>query len=526
MATAAPGGDSHILREYLVALGFRVDQQSRRNFSGTLERLDKGAARLGRTLVGVGVTAGIMAVAFTRSMERMFYNARYADTTVARLQNLEFAGRNIGLAGGQMTQGVKSFASALRSNPGLLGMLEKLGVPVKGREGRMDQVMMDFVRATKSMPPYIAQQFAEMFGIDPEMLFNLQKGEEQMTAAMARREQMLKDMGVDSDKLAKDMVDYANQWRDLTEHATIFGQAIAQDVKPFVDQLITNTHMLLDDWKKITDDIKNLGAGQFWTRLGEGLTGHAGGTRAVLTPEMQRRIGAARPDPPSLFGRAFGVGKKSQAEEAAIDAVQEATPKGPVSTDAIRRALAAQKGAAAADAGDTSPGGVDQPGFDPQDRLRALEKRYGLPPGMLDRVWAAESSRGANMLSPKGARGHFGFMPKTQKEFGLKDPDDFVESSEAAARKLGGLMKMFKGDTRKVAAAYNWGEGNVMKYGLGGAPAETRGYMDKVAGQEVNVNTEVNIHGVSDPARAGEAVVRAQQGVASGVMRNMSPKVR
>src|SRR3954469_14482084 len=381
MATAAPGGDSHILREYLVALGFRVDQQARRNFSGTLERLDKGAARLGRTLVGVGVTAGIMAVAFTRSMERMFYNARYADTTVARLQNLEFAGRNIGLAGGQMTQGVKSFASALRSNPGLLGMLEKLGVPVKGREGRMDQVMMDFVRATKSMPPYIAQQFAEMFGIDPEMLFNLQKGEEQMTAAMARREQMLKDMGVDSDKLAKDMVDYSNQWRDLTEHATVFGQAIAQDVKPYMDNLISTTHDLLNDWRKISAEIKQ-NPDDFKARIMEGMGLQAPGGGVKLSEEAQRRIGADPHYDPCLghvprwkrllrkWAPSGYFGRYLATDPDAVDAVQD--------TDDFHK-----KGGGKA-APDENAGGVDQPGFDPQDRLRALEKRYGLPPGMLD----------------------------------------------------------------------------------------------------------------------------------------------
>ena len=96
-----------------------------------------------------------------------------------------------------------------------------------------------------------------------------------------------------------------------------------------------------------------------------------------------------------------------------------------------------------------------------QAYLNGLEKKYGLPPGVLDSVWAAESSRGVNMESPKGALGHFGFMPKTAKEYDLKDPNDFVSSADAASRKIKNLMRYYKKDVEKALAAYNWGEGNL-----------------------------------------------------------------
>lgn len=49
----------------------------------------------------------------------------------------------------------------------------------------------------------------------------------------------------------------------------------------------------------------------------------------------------------------------------------------------------------------------------------SLEQRHGLPAGLLDAVWATESSRGKHMLSPAGAQGHFQFMPATAKRYGL-----------------------------------------------------------------------------------------------------------
>jgi hypothetical protein len=115
-----------------------------------------------------------------------------------------------------------------------------------------------------------------------------------------------------------------------------------------------------------------------------------------------------------------------------------------------------------------------------QARLSGLEKQYGIPSGMLDRMWATESGRGKNMRSPAGAKGHFQFMDDTAKQYGLKNPDDFDESSAAAARYLSDLNRQFGGDWTKTIAAYNWGPGNLQKKGMGRMPAETRNYVAKL----------------------------------------------
>nr|WP_226373239.1 lytic transglycosylase domain-containing protein [Pectobacterium versatile] len=117
-----------------------------------------------------------------------------------------------------------------------------------------------------------------------------------------------------------------------------------------------------------------------------------------------------------------------------------------------------------------------------QKHLSTLEAKHKLPSGILDNVWDAESSRGKNLLSPKGAQGPFQFMPATGRDYGLNssgDRMDFHKSSEAAARYLSDLLKMFDGDVKKALAAYNWGPGRVRDYGLGRAPKETRDYLHK-----------------------------------------------
>ncbi len=123
-----------------------------------------------------------------------------------------------------------------------------------------------------------------------------------------------------------------------------------------------------------------------------------------------------------------------------------------------------------------------------------LEKRNKLPPGLLDAVWAQESSRGKHLVSPKGARGDFQFMPATASQYGLKDPMNFSESSVAAARMYGGLLRQFHGSVSKALGAYNWGSGNVNKaiaqHGaawLSYAPKETQGYVNQIEARMAGV---------------------------------------
>lgn len=140
-----------------------------------------------------------------------------------------------------------------------------------------------------------------------------------------------------------------------------------------------------------------------------------------------------------------------------------------------------------------------------QARLSALEQKYGLPTGLLDNVWNTESGRGKNMTSHAGAQGHFQFMPATAAQYGLKNPNDFNESSDAAARMYRDLLKANGGDVGKAAAAYNWGQGNLNKKGLGSAPTETLNYIKKVTSGIAGASQSASGAGAGNVAQANAA---------------------
>lgn len=114
-----------------------------------------------------------------------------------------------------------------------------------------------------------------------------------------------------------------------------------------------------------------------------------------------------------------------------------------------------------------------------------LESQYGLQPNFLSAIEQIESGGNPLAVGPmtkKGqAKGAFQFMDATARDMGLRGGEVFnrEKSAEAAAKYFAWLSKKYDGDPLMMAAAYNWGTGNLDKYGLAKMPDETRKYLEK-----------------------------------------------
>lgn len=156
-----------------------------------------------------------------------------------------------------------------------------------------------------------------------------------------------------------------------------------------------------------------------------------------------------------------------------------------------------------------------------------LEAMYNLPSGLLRSVAITESGGNQFAVSGAGAQGMFQFMPGTARDMGLRGNDVFdpIKSAEAAARYLSMLLQKNGGDLGKALASYNWGIGNVQKYGMALMPQETRQYIPKVlsnmpgAGAQVNQQNTYNIYG-GNAQEIGQEVSRRQLDANARVLRN------
>jgi len=458
--------DAKILREYLVSLGFKVDAVTHSRWDWALQGVDKRLLKLSGSVAGIATGAATMAHLFAKNMEQMFYASRLANSSAANLRTAGVAGEQIGLSTERITAAVTNMARSLRANPGLQGLLESLGIKVEGRD--MSDVMRDTVGELRKMPFYVGSQFADLFGMDPDTFLLMSEGLEKYDAAKRAAAEVDKQAGYNADEAAKAAVRYGNAITQLEQRLGNLKNTVSVQLLPVMENfagwltkaLDSLNALLRGTWKPGPELQKSLDG---WGHLFNGDFKKAFQTWGEMWDD---KLKTGKPPPATAPTPQGGAGKPPN------------QPSLPTS------------GAAAGDKAT-------------QAMFASLEARHGLPPGLLDRMWAKESRRGDPrfMLSPAGAQGHFGFMPNTAKEWGVQ-PNDLASSSDGAARYMGMLMKRYNGDTEKALAAYNWGLGNVDKYGLSRAPAETRDYMKMAQGLTISAPATINIHGVSDPAAA------------------------
>ena len=116
--------------------------------------------------------------------------------------------------------------------------------------------------------------------------------------------------------------------------------------------------------------------------------------------------------------------------------------------------------------------------------VQQAARRYGLDARFVDAVIHAESRHNANARSPKGALGLMQIMPATGERYGVSDPRALLRPEvniEVGVRYLSDLWSMLDGRIDLVVAAYNAGEGQVIRRGYQVPPfAETRAYVEKV----------------------------------------------
>ena len=113
--------------------------------------------------------------------------------------------------------------------------------------------------------------------------------------------------------------------------------------------------------------------------------------------------------------------------------------------------------------------------------ISKVAKEQKVDPALIHAVVTVESFYNPRAVSPKGATGLMQLMPDTAKQYGTTDLLNPLQNLRAGAKYLRALLSKFGHDIELALAAYNAGEGSVMRSGNKIPPyPETRAYVPKV----------------------------------------------
>lgn len=507
-------------------------QQSLDKSTKSFDQVAKSAAKFLAVIASAAAIKGFIErqIEANSALDRFSQNLNESVSNISAWSNAaeQAGGTAEGLQGTMDMLSKSQTDLMLTGQSGLIPYFSALGVSMTDAEGKarpVSDILLDLSDRFSKMPRTTANNMGRMMGIDQGTMYLLLKGRTEVETLIARQKEYA--------AVTKQQAEQASRLRLLivesTQNFRAFGRELLSNATPAIEKvfqimsdfgawcmehkefistfLLTITTLLIGLGLAVTPINLTVVA---ITALAAAIAGlwddyqvwKEGGDSLIDWSKWEPGIEMAKKGVRGLvkiledaFYRMFALidaGKKAwegdwQGMRFALGEVIAGNENG--------SGIPSMRPPAAGTAGTVNGKPTAAPG-NAASKMSALEKKYGLPAGLLDNVWKTESGRGRNMKSSAGAEGHFQFMTATAKQYGLSNPYDFDESADAAARYYRDLLKANGGDLRLAAAAYNWGQGNLNRKGISNAPNETIGYMAKIT---------AGIKGASGAARVAGA---------------------
>lgn len=387
-------GTSEVLQEYLVKLGFKVDQGELKKFQDSLGTVGKRVMGIGLGVAGVVASVEAASAAFAYSMRKVYFDSQLAGSSVKNLKALEYAGSQVGISADAMASSIHSMAQQLRLNPGLRGVIESFGVKVEGRD--VSDVMQDYVKALGSMPEFQAAQFAGMFGMDPDTYHQMRNNMDEIIAKTKEMKDVYKSLGTDMDEAAKTSLHYANNLDNVKMHFGALETAILTGAAPAFDKLTAAMVRGMD----ITTKWMNLPVrGSFLAEMGIALgfrdahdANHTAGTMGVeshLTPYAREHM------------KALGLLRTSAAAPGTpLSAAERAKMGGAHAAGVAGAASSAGTGHVNRNERNNNPGNIEYGPWAIAHGATGTDGRFAIFPTMASGYMATQA-----LLSQKGAAG-------------------------------------------------------------------------------------------------------------------------
>lgn len=215
---------SNILREFLISLGFRIDQPALQNFIGGISQATKAAIGLGAAVEAMAASVVIGIQKFASNLEQLYFASLRTSSSATNLMAFDRAMQNFGANAGEGVAMVEQLAHLMRTNPGNTAYLEHFIGPVKRlKDGSIDaeNALERLGKSAKflNQPDFVKYQIGAQFGLSDAQVMRLVNGDFSKELARVRAEVSQLNL----EKATADAHDFMVVWRDFTIILQQFG---------------------------------------------------------------------------------------------------------------------------------------------------------------------------------------------------------------------------------------------------------------------------------------------------------------
>lgn len=529
-----------VIKEFLVSLGFKIDDASWKKFEGGVRRATADVLTLGKASVASAAAVGAAVEQVSREYESLYYMSQRTQSTVSNLKTFEYSMRQIGLSGETSQAQIEGFTTALRLNPGAGGLLGALGVG--GSQDPKNQIF----ELTKSLKErfgeggyFVAARFAQQFGLEEKAFRGMWQNLDRLKLADEDYRRRLNESGVDTKNLAERSTEFQNILRGVEASIGLVADQTTQRWLPAATEIVT----WLDR------------QGQWVVALGKKSEGLSSSILTVVTALGALKVAA------SILPRWLGGGLAA----GALTGVSNA-----IGVGALAYSLYPQEAGNAAD----SPGPTNQRPATHAELMAEVNRRAGLPSappgarpdplgeatpagrGALGEELITVSTRGGRRVtvSREAAPSILGFLNDLEaggaplRSIGGYNPRAIAGTNKWSEHAHGGAVDIDQSGRNVVSMEFaRWARENpdVLREALrrnnvksGGdfsspdfghfewnksplAPGGAQG-----TNVTINQNTRIDVHGAGDARAAGDAVLNGQTRVNADIVRNTKGAVQ
>ncbi|EPJ5456311.1 TPA: hypothetical protein PCH43_003283 [Klebsiella pneumoniae] len=257
--------NAETLRDFLISLGFKVDEAGARKFDAVVAGTTLKAIELGVKVEAAALSVVAFTAKIASGLDDLYWASQRTGATVEGIKQIGYAVSQVGGSVDGARGSLENLARFMRNNPGAEGFLNRLGVQTRDASGNMRDMATIFTgvgQRLSSMPYYRANQYAQMLGLDENTLMAMRRGIGQFSGEYTA---MAKAIGYNADVAAVSSNKFMTSLRSFGLMAGMardkIGSSLADGLAGSLDRL---RRQILENFPKIEGAITGTVKGILW----------------------------------------------------------------------------------------------------------------------------------------------------------------------------------------------------------------------------------------------------------------------
>jgi hypothetical protein len=264
--------NDNILRSYLTSIGYKIDEDSYRKFKNNIGEVSKRMSELGVVAVATATEVTLSVIKMASNLEKLYFASQRTGATAKNIQALEYGAEQIGISADQARSALEGMASALRTQPGLVGLLKSLNI---NPDQDKVELLINLVDRLRKMPFYQGAAYASLFGIDEKTLFMMEKNFDELRKQM----EVSKRINPFTEDQIKQFNEFMKKIRGVAYRFEVLAGIIASRFLPILEKVIPLVSLFLD--KMIALDQATGGVSSILFGIGAALISLYGAAKAL-----------------------------------------------------------------------------------------------------------------------------------------------------------------------------------------------------------------------------------------------------